>query len=213
MRNAVILGTGGHARVVISMLLQTGKYEISDILELGELRDNETILGIPINATSEKLSSYQGQSLVDVFLAIGNNDLRREWWNKVKALNFPLPNLVSSSAIVDRFAELGEGNIICAKAFLGPNCKIGYNNLVNTGAMLDHEVKVGNHCHLCPAVTIAGRVKIHDQCFLGAGTVVVDGLTIALNTVVGAGSVLIEDINVPNGTYVGVPAKRLGKSL
>jgi sugar O-acyltransferase (sialic acid O-acetyltransferase NeuD family) len=209
MRQAIILGTGGHCRVVLSILMDVGSHHILDIIELAELRSGEAILGFPVNATASDLSSFCTQSTVDVFLAIGSNALRREWWYKVKALNLPLPNLISPHAIVDRYAKLGEGNVICAKAFLGPECKVGNNNIINTGAVLEHESELGSHCHLSSSSTVAGRSCIHDDCFIGAGATIIDNLTVASKTTLGAGAVLISDINHSGSVCVGVPAKNL----
>lgn len=47
MRSAVVIGTGGHSRVIISMLINIGTHNILDIVELAELKDGETILGFP----------------------------------------------------------------------------------------------------------------------------------------------------------------------
>jgi sugar O-acyltransferase (sialic acid O-acetyltransferase NeuD family) len=209
MRQAIILGTGGHCRVVLSILMEVGSHHILDIIELAEPRQGEAILDIPVNATGSDLFSFCTQSSVDVFLAIGNNALRREWWFKVKALNLPLPNLISPNAIVDRYAKLGEGNVICAKAFIGPECKVGNNNIINTGAILEHESELGSHCHLSPSSTVAGRSCIHDHCLIGAGATIINNLTVASETTLGAGAVLISDINNTGGVYVGVPAKNL----
>jgi sugar O-acyltransferase (sialic acid O-acetyltransferase NeuD family) len=213
MRRAIILGTGGHCRVVLSILLDVGRHHMLEIIELTELRRGETILGIPVNATVSKLDSFRGQSIVDVFIAIGNNELRRKWWYKVKELDLLLPNLVSPHAIVDRSAKLGEGNVVCAKAFIGPECKIGNNNLINTGAIVEHEVQIGSHCHLSSSSTVAGRSRIHSDCFVGAGATVIDNLTIVSGTTLGAGAVLLSGIEQPNGVYVGMPARRQAGTL
>lgn len=213
MRQAIILGTGGHCRVVLSILLDVGRHHVLDIIELAELRHGETILGIPVNATVSSLDSFRGRPATDIFLAIGDNALRREWWHKIKGLDLPLPNLISPHAIVDRFAKLGDGNVICSKAFIGPECKIGNNNLINTGAIVEHEVQIGSHCHLSPASTVAGRSRIHDDCFVGAGATVIDNLSIATGTTLGAGAVLISGIEKSNGVYVGVPARRRAGTL
>jgi sugar O-acyltransferase (sialic acid O-acetyltransferase NeuD family) len=213
MRRAIILGTGGHCRVVLSILLEIGRHHVLDIIELAELRYGETILGIPVNATASNLDSFRGQSTVDVFLAIGNNVLRREWWHKVKDLELPLPNLISPHATVNRFAKLGGGNVVCAKAFIGPECKIGNNNLINTGAIVEHEVHIGSHCHLSSSSTVAGRSRIYDNCFIGAGATVIDTMTIASGTTLGAGAVLISDIEQSNGVYVGIPARKQDRAL
>ncbi|CAN1534470.1 CysE Serine acetyltransferase [Methylophilaceae bacterium] len=213
MRQAVILGTGGHCRVVLSVLKDLGSHHILDILELAELRPSETILDFPVNATVSNLSSFCTQPLVDVFLAIGDNLLRREWWYKVNELKLPLPNLISPYAIIDPYAELGEGNVICAKAFIGPECKVGNNNIINTGATLEHEAELGSHCHLSSSSTVAGRSCIHDDCFIGVGATIIDNITIASKTTLGAGAVLITNIDQSGSVYVGVPAKKLVRDL
>ncbi len=212
MRQAIILGTGGHCRVVLSMLLEAGLHHVAEIIELSELRYGESIMGIPVRTTALSLKSFSGIPKTDVFLAIGNNKIRRQWWEKVNELNLPLPNLISSHAIIDDFAKLGEGNIVCARAFIGPECIIGNNNLVNTGAILEHEVQVGSHCHLSSSSTVAGRSRIHDGCFLGAGAIIIDKLSIAAESTIGAGAVVISNIEQADGVYVGTPAqRRLGK--
>jgi len=213
MREAIVIGTGGHCRVVLSILLDLGGHHILEIIELSDLRAGESVLGFPIRVNGSYLDSLHGLPNVDVFLAIGNNLLRREWWIKIKNLNLPLPNLISPHALVDRFAKLGEGNVICAKAFIGPECNIGDNNLINTGATLDHEVSLGSHSHLCPSSTIAGRSSVQDNCFIGAGAVVIDGINIAASTTLGAGSIVTRNVDLSGDTYVGVPAKIMNRSL
>lgn len=209
MRKAVVVGAGGHCRAVLSILLDLGSHSILEIVALSSLRSGEFILGLPVRVEESYLTSLQGLTNVDVFLAIGDNQLRREWWFKIKDLGLPMPNLISPHAIVDRYARLGQGNIICAKAFIGPECEIGDNNLINTGATLDHEVFLGSHIHLCPSTTIAGRSSVQDNCFIGAGATIIDGISIASTTTFGAGAVVIQNIDQPGNTYLGVPAKKV----
>lgn len=210
MRQALVLGTGGHCRVLVSLLADVGQHQILEILELGELRAEETIMEFPVRFTVGSLDRFLGYPDLDVFLAVGNNQTRRMWWKRIRDLGFRLPNLVSPHAIVDRCAVLGEANIVCAKAFIGPECRLGSNNLVNTGAIVEHEVQIGSHCHLAPASTIAGRSRVADECFVGAGATVIGGLSVAERTTLGAGCVLVRNVDQPDGTFVGVPASRRG---
>jgi len=209
MRHAIILGSGGHCRTILSILNDLKTYQFFDIVEINGPPSGETILNIPITANISIFQSIEAKDSIDVFLAIGDNDLRKYWWGKLKELNFSMPNLISPRAIVDPYAKLGEANVVCATAFIGPECRIGFNNLINTGAILEHEVRVGNHCHIGPSSTIAGRSHIKDQCFIGVGASIINHISIASNTTLGAGSVLIKRIEKSNGTYVGVPAKRI----
>lgn len=208
MRQALVLGTGGHCRVVLSLLADVGQHHVLEIIELDVLRLGETIMGTPVTATASCLDEFRGRRDMDIFLAIGNNGTRRWWWEKVKELDLPLPNLISPHAIVDRFAKLGEANVVCSRAFIGPECKLGNNNLINTGAIVEHEVQIGSHCHLASSSTVAGRSRIDDECFIGTAATIIDGVTIAAGTTLGAGAVLIRRIEQPNGVYVGIPAQR-----
>jgi UDP-N-acetylbacillosamine N-acetyltransferase len=212
LRRAIILGSGGHSRALISILHDIGIYKISGIFDINGAREGESVLGYQVLGVPLDLGSWSIGADTDFFLAIGKNSLRRIWWFKIKSLGFSLPNLISPYAHIDRFAKLGEGNIICAKAFIGPEASIGDNNLINTGAIIEHEVCVGNNCHIAPSSTIAGRSCIGDDSFIGAGSTIIDSTFVANGTTLGAGAVLVETIEAPQGVYIGVPAKRVRES-
>lgn len=210
IQNALIIGAGGHSRVVISILREMGVAKIEGVLDLSEIKSNEFILGVPVIgsvALLENLNLFRG---LNFYLAIGDNVTRRYWYEKLICQNFHLPNLISPHAVVDPSAILGVGNIICANSFIGPDAKIEDNNLINTGAIVEHEVQLGSHCHLAPSSTIAGRTQIYDECFIGAGSTVINGIRVESGTTLGAGAVLIDNITTSGGVYTGVPAKRIG---
>ena len=208
MRQALVIGTGGHSRVVLSILMACQKHDIKAAVDLESPRLDEVIMGVSIIAYSNFLSEFSGRDDVDVFLAIGNNDLRRRWWEKVKALGFSTPNLISSNSFVDDCAVLGEANVICARAVVGPQAVLGNNNLINTAAIVEHEVSIKHHCHVAPSATIAGRSYIDSLCMIGAGATIINGVSMASETVIGAGATLIRTVREPGGVYIGVPAKR-----
>lgn len=208
MRKAVVLGTGGHCRVILSILAAGRRHDVMAIIELGSPRPEEKIMGALIQSNLDILPALCGRDDVDVFLAIGNNDMRKHWWEKVKTLGLSMPNLISPHALIDDSATLGESNVICARAFVGPEAELGNNNLINTAAIVEHEVSVGHHCHLAPSVTIAGRSRLDNSCFVGAGATIMDGVSIASRTVLGVGATLIRSVNQPGGVYIGIPAKR-----
>ena len=209
MRQALIVGTGGHCRVLLSLLAARGEHEVIGIVDLAEPRAGEVVMGIPVICSSTGLEAFRGRTDLDVFLAIGDNALRRTWWEKSNELGLALPNLVSPHAIVDRRARLGGSNVVCARVFIGPEAILGDNNLINTAAVVEHEVKVGSHCHLAPSSTVAGRCQIGDGCFVGAGATVIDSVDVASGITIGAGGTVIRSITEPGGVYVGTPAKRL----
>ena len=210
MRQAVVLGAGGHCRVILSMLANGLKHDVMSIIDLGAPRPNERIMGVLVIPNPDCLLELCGRGDIDVFLAIGDNDMRKHWWERVKTLGLPMPNLVSPHALVDASAILGESNVICARAFVGPQAELGDNNLINTAAIVEHEVRIGHHCHLAPSATIAGRSRIDNSCLVGAGATIINGVSVASETVIGAGATLVRAVEQPGGVYIGVPAKRRG---
>ena len=194
-RIANVLGTGGHARVVVSILLDLQSHEKINIFELGQQRVDEQILG---NHNSE-----------DFFLAIGSNSLREKYWKILQKNKVITPNLVASTSFVDPSAQLGEGNIICHQAILGACVHIGDNNLLNTASLIEHESKIGSHCHMAPKSVLAGRSTLGNTCFVGLGAKIIDKLNVANGTTIGAGACLLECISEENRTYAGIPAKDL----
>jgi UDP-perosamine 4-acetyltransferase len=210
IRRAVIVGTGGHARVVLSLLRSAERYELLHIVELGQPRAGELIMGHPVSATPDILPSLVGQFDIDVFLAIGDNVIRHRWWENIGRMGLSLPNLVSPRAFIDPSASLGEANIVCADAFIGPEARLGSNNLINTRATVEHETIIGHHCHLAPCSTVAGRSSVSNFCLLGAGSIIRDNIFIAEHTVLGAGAVLVKCIEVERQTLAGIPARSIG---
>ena len=207
MRQAVVLGTGGHCRVVLSILNAVKTHSVNQVIELGESRTGENIMGTLVTPTAKNIGDFCGNVNFDFFLAIGNNYTRKLWWERLEKMNFLMPNLISPHAIIDETAKLGQGNIICSRAFIGPFARIGDDNLINTGAILEHESIVGDHCHLAPASLLAGRSKISDLCFIGAGSTIIDNISISSGTTLGAGATLISNIDQVNSVFVGLPAR------
>lgn len=206
MREAVVLGTGGHARVVLSILAACGDRTVLGAIDLGTPREGEQLLGVPVIGGREALERLRGQDQVDLFLAIGDNGDRRRWWEEGRAMGLALPTLVSPHAIVDVTARIGGAVIICARAFVGPDAVIGDNVLLNTASIVEHESVVGSHSHLAPSATLAGRSRVGGGCFVGAGATIIDGVSVTDGVTIGAGAVVVHSIDEP-GTYVGVPAR------
>jgi sugar O-acyltransferase (sialic acid O-acetyltransferase NeuD family) len=206
MRKAVVLGTGGQCRVVLSLLASVKTHQVHAIVELGESRNGETIMGKPVTPSSN-IADYCGLTDVDFFIAIGDVTLRKTWWEKLTEDGLSTPNLISPSALIDETVILGKGNVICARSFIGPFAQVGSNNLINTGAIVEHEARIGDHCHLAPASLVAGRSRISNRCFIGAGSTIIDSITISEGTTVGAGSVVISSIDRVSSIVFGVPAR------
>ena len=205
-RELLIVGAGGHSRVVIDTAILLGN-PIKGVVDIGYHNQKECIMGVPIVGGLDYLELLD-PSETDLVVAIGDNQKRSLYYNSFKQKGFSFPDMIHPTAIVSKFSYTGGGVFINAGAIVNSKVKIGQNTIINTGSIIEHEVMIGSHCHICPGVKIGGRVVLKDNCFVGIGTSIIDYLKIGHGAVIGAGSVIVNDIE-PESTYVGVPGNRI----
>ena len=206
-KRILIIGAGGHGRVVLDILLQTGGHQVLGFLDNNDAIHGRRVDGIPVLGDIDALERFYRELNIDgVCIAIGDNGVRRGLARDVEHARIPLINAIHPSATLARSVSLGRNVVIAAGVVVCAHCQIGDSVILNTGAIIDHYTMVGEGSHICPGVRIAGRVKIEPGVFLGIGATVVPKVTLGCESVVGAGTVVIQDI-APMATVVGVPAR------
>jgi len=206
----VIIGSGGHAKVVIELVRAEGKYQIKGCTAPGE---SGFVLGdVPILGTDSMLPAMLANGVKKAFVAIGDNHLRLRLLAQVSEMGFELINAVSPNAVVSPSAILGRGIAIMAGAIINASAEIGDGAIINTNAGVDHDCRIGSGAHVGPGSALAGNVEIGCESFLGAGSCVVPGVRIGSRAIVGAGSVVVRDIP-DDVTAMGVPARITGGSF
>jgi len=206
-RRALILGAGGHGRVVLDILLQTGHHDVIGFLDNNADIHGRRVDGIPVLGSVVDLATVaQEHDCGGVIIAIGDNGVRRGLAREVEASGIELINAIHPSATLSHNATLGRNVVVAAGAVVCAHCQIGDSAILNTGCIVDHQTMIGEGVHICPGVRIAGRVKVEPGAFIGVGATVIPKVTLGCESIVGAGAVVIED--VPSlATVVGVPAQ------
>jgi len=141
MKKCLVLGAGGHCRSLLSILLEkcNCEYQLQGIVDTQPVNGDESILGIKVVGSVNDLASYFNNGATALFLAIGDNRLRGQYYKKAKEIGFELPNLIAGDAYIAQTALLGDCNLICHRTHLGPMSRIGNANILNTGSILEHE--------------------------------------------------------------------------
>ncbi|MEQ6341921.1 MAG: acetyltransferase [Gammaproteobacteria bacterium] len=199
----LIVGAGGHAKVVIDALRSL--HGIDCLLQLADDDVKFTGLfsmGLPITVPIAKALQPGGYFHV----AIGNNRFRSRVAGLCLQAGMKYHSILHSRAIVAASAEMGAGCFVAAGAILAPESSLGAGCIVNHGAVIDHDCHLGTFCHVAPNATLGGGVTVGDGVLIGAGANVLPGVSIGEGCVVGAGAVVLHDL-LAGGTYVGVPAR------
>jgi sugar O-acyltransferase (sialic acid O-acetyltransferase NeuD family) len=206
--SVVVLGGGGHAKVLISVI---GKLPWT-IAGYVDPRDAGPLLGVPYAGTDDELPTLLARHPGCAgAMGVGKVDAsprRARIQAEAEALGYRFPAFVSPDAVVNREVELGAGTVVFDGAIVNPGVVTGPTCVVNTGATVEHDCRLGTNVHIAPGATVSGGVTIGDHTFVGAGAVIVHGVRIAEGCVIGAGAVVTRDLAEP-GTYVGIPARRI----
>ena len=185
-----IVGSGGHCRVIIDCL-QRNNIHINGIIDINFKKQikKEYIYNYEVIGGLKKLNAYNSK-YTNVYLAIGNNYLRKEVYEKLKKKKFNFPYLVHPNSIISK-------KIIFKKGVF-----------INAGAIVNSQSSIGAFSHISPGCILAGKVIVGEQCFIGVGVNIIDSISICKNSIIGASSLVISSIK-KTGTYVGTPAKKI----
>lgn len=196
MKKLIIIGAGGHGRVVSETAKLNG-YEVIDFLDDA---DNQATVG--------KVADFIKYICdFEFIVAIGNNKVRMKIQSDLKKSGANIVSLVHPNATVSESASIGKGTVVMAGAVINAGAVVGDGAIINTCASVDHDCRIGNFSHISVGARICGTVEIGDCTWIGAGATVINNINICGGSTVGAGAVVVKDINI-SGTYVGVPAEK-----
>lgn len=203
----VIVGAGGHAKVIIDLLQARGGVQLAGCVS----RESGEVLGLPWLGDDDALPQILASGLRQAFVAIGDNRLRAELIRRLAGLGFSLVNAISPQAIVSSRTMLGTGVAIMPGAIVNVDSIVEDGAIINTAAHLDHDCRIGACAHIGPGSKLAGNVTIGEGAFLGVGTCVIPRRSVGAWSMVGAGAVVVRDIP-SHVTAVGVPARVLERT-
>ena len=202
----IVVGAGGHAKVVIDAIEQGGIYTITTVLDDAPSKIGQAILGYRIRGLFE-IDTLEKQ---DFIVAIGHDQIRKQKYNELLGLGFTPTTIIHPKAIISPHAILAKGCYVGANVMINPQADIGENTILNTACVIEHDVIIGAHSQISPMAVLCGGVKLGGLGYIGANAVIRQLIEIVTGTVIGAGSTVVKNIT-QQGTYIGCPAKKLEK--
>jgi len=196
MDQIVIVGSAGHAKVVIDIVRQQGLFGIAGLLDrFRQVR--ETTEGLPVLGGEEDLPRLVAEKQIrGVIVAIGDNHIRAGVAAHVRELCPVLPfvSAIHPRAVIAPSATIGAGSVVMAGATINPQARVGEHCIVNTQASLDHDTTLGDLASLAPGVLVGGGCEIGAQSAICIGAVLIHGVQVGARSVIGAGSLVTRSI-------------------
>ena len=205
----IILGAGGHAKVLIDALrLQC--VEILGIVDVDQNKKGTELMGVPIIGSDEDVRKYSSKKirLVNGIGSVCVGSMRRKRFEFFKCLGYQFEKVIHPSALIANEVSLSEGAQVMAGAIVQTGSKICMNTIINTGSLVDHDCQIGSHAHICPGAVLSGGVVIGENSHIGTGAVIIQSVRVGSNSLVAAGAVVTRDV-LSNVTVAGVPAREL----
>ena len=195
----VIIGGGGHAKVVIDAMLLKNEFEIVGIVDKYSSAGS-SVCGIDVIGDDKALTAIFKDGVRHAFVGIGsvgNCDLRKRLYGELKRIGFQLPVIVHPDSTVAKDAILTEGVFIAARAVVNPGTIIGVNAIINTTSSVDHDCFIGAFAHIAPGAVLSGGVKIGDETHIGTGANIIQNVEVGQRCMIGAGVTVRH--NLPDG--------------
>jgi len=208
MQRLIVVGSSGHASVLIDAIELAGVFTIAGYLDdtqaSGTVRRGYSVLG----ALRDAATVCAQQKIQDVVVAIGDNWQRRKVHSDLTRscphLTFPV--VKHPSAVIAASAKIAMGTALLARSHVGPGSRIDSFCILNTGSSVDHDCQIQDFASLAPGVFTGGLVEIGEGSAVGVGASISDRISIGSHSVVGTGSVVVRDIPDHVVAY-GCPAR------
>lgn len=192
----ILLGAGGHAKVVLSLLSALGRHVIGICDPALAAAGGEQWRGWPVLGDDSAIELYDCET-TELAMGIGPAlqwSHRSKLFDRLVNRGFRFPALIHPSALVDESCVIGAGVQIMAGAIIQPDCVLGRNTVVNTRASVDHDGEIGSDVHIAPGAILCGGVKIGDGAFIGASATLLPNINLGVNSLVAAGSTLARSL-------------------
>ena len=199
MNRLIIIGAGGHGKVVADNALKNGYKTICFIDDHAK----GEVAGFPVIGTSEHIERFNDGN-TDFIIGIGNNDVRKMI---AQTYNVNWATIVHPSAQVAFNVEIGKGTVVMANAVINVCATIGEHCIINTGSIIEHDNVIENYVHISPSAALGGTVRVGANSHVGIGAAVSNNIDICSGCTIGAGAVVVKNI-IEKGIYIGVPARR-----
>ncbi len=204
-RPVIILGGGGHARVLAELLVGGG----TPVLGYTAPEDGGALApGVGWLGDDRRLADYPPErgGLVNGIGSVGDTAARRRLFDRLRGQGYTFPLLCHPSAMRSPSAECGQGCQLMAGAILQAGARLGDNVLLNSRALVEHGCRIGRHTHIASGAVVCGDCEIGEGCHIGAGAVLIQGLRVGNGAIIAAGAVVTQNVK-PMTLVAGVPAE------
>ena len=190
-KDLILIGGGGHCKSCIDVIESTCEYKIVGIIDMPQNVGN-LVLGYPVIGTNDDLPELVNKEFYFLITvgSIGAPIIRIALYNLLQSLGGKLATIISSTALVSKYAKIGGGTIVMHHAVVNSSAVIGENCIINTKALIEHDAVIGNHCNISTGSIVNGGTVVGAKTFFGSGAVSKQYINIPEDSFIKANSIV-----------------------
>lgn len=163
MKSLLILGAGGFGHMIQETARLLG-YEKAVFLD--DAAKGPDVVG--------KCCDYESflQQYDTAVAALGDNNMRLHWTEKLMEAGYHVPAIIHPSAVVSPSASIGNGSFIMQRAVVNTHTIVEHGVLINSGAVVDHDSHIGCGAHIGLGSVVKANCSIAPKVKVEAGEVI-----------------------------------------
>ena len=196
MRNIFIVGAGGFGREAVWTIERINAAQQQPVWNVIGFADDDpakasgNFEGYPLLGSVGKASAdHPGAS---VFIAVGDNAVRREIYRRLRGHDFPA--LIDPSAQVSPTTEFRHGTFIACEAVVSVGTDIGKFVIINARVGVGHDSIVGDFSNIAPGVSLSGHTVIGEDVMMGTNSCTAPGMTVGDGATVVCGTPVLKNV-------------------
>lgn len=196
MRDLFIVGAGGFGREAVWTVERINgaqrepQWRVIGFADDDPAKASGNFEGYPMLGSVEKASADNPGA--SVFIAIGDNRVRREVYRRLRGHDFPA--LIDPEAQVSPTTEFKHGTYIAVEAVVSVGTEIGKFVIINARAGVGHDSTVGDFANIAPGVSLSGHSIIGQDVFMGTNSCTAPGMTVGDGATVACGTPVLKDV-------------------
>jgi acetyltransferase EpsM len=215
LKKIIIIGGMGNGTVALSTIEDINK-NVTEWEVLGFFNDFETseINGYPVIGKVDRESAAEYLSNKDVFFlyTLISSKLNHKFIHKLHEMDIPderFATIIHPTAIISKFAKIGNGVSIQPFVSVGPNVTIGNHVQIYAQSLIGHNSTLDDYSYVANNASISAAVHLRSGAYLGINCSILENTIIGEWALVGMGSVVIKDVPDFN-KVVGNPSRLIG---
>ncbi len=163
--NIIIIGAGGHGKVVAEAILSQGKYNLLGFCDDATPPGTIVFGHYKIICNTSQIAHFD----FDFFIvAIGNNETRKKIHELLKQQHQGAI-VIHPFTSISAQAQIEPGSVVLPGAVVSYGAHVGENCIIGSNVHIDHETIIGSNSYIRNGSSIGSNVNVASESYTNTG--------------------------------------------